>query len=124
MRIIIYSLIILLATAFLAENDVNADTHHKTSIPAITNTPLLAADLSNDLIAITTRFTGAEVLLFGSTNGVGDIIVVVRAPSRALAGSRLLALRRGSRDPARSRLLVFVVLEKSWRDSMSLLSGG
>jgi len=80
MRIIIYSLIILLATAFLAENDVNADTHHKTSIPAIKNTPLLVADLSKDLIAITTRFTGAEVLLFGSTNGIGDIIVVVRAP--------------------------------------------
>ena len=80
MRIIIYSLIILLATAFLAENYVNADTHHKTSIPAITNTPLLVADLSKDLIAITTRFTGAEVLLFGSTNGIGDIIVVVRAP--------------------------------------------
>ena len=41
----------------------------------------LVADLSEDLIAITTRFTGTEVLLFGATNGIGDVIVVVRAPS-------------------------------------------
>ncbi|MBI36243.1 MAG: hypothetical protein CL568_01490 [Alphaproteobacteria bacterium] len=41
----------------------------------------LVADLSEDLIAITTRFTGTEVLLFGATNGIGDIIVVVRAPN-------------------------------------------
>ena len=40
----------------------------------------LVADLSDDLIAITTGFTGTEVLLFGATEGVGDIIVVVRAP--------------------------------------------
>ena len=40
----------------------------------------LVADLSEDLIAITTGFTGTEVLLFGATAGVGDIIVVVRAP--------------------------------------------
>ena len=40
----------------------------------------LVADLSEDLIAITTGFTGTEVLLFGATEGTGDIIVVVRAP--------------------------------------------
>ena len=42
--------------------------------------PSLVADLSEDLIAITTGFTGTEVLLFGTTDGAGDIIVVVRAP--------------------------------------------
>jgi uncharacterized protein (TIGR02186 family) len=42
--------------------------------------PPLVADLSENLIAITTGFTGTEVLLFGATEGVGDIIVVVRAP--------------------------------------------
>ncbi len=40
----------------------------------------LIADLSEDLIAITTGFIGTEVLLFGATAGAGDIIVVVRAP--------------------------------------------
>lgn len=40
----------------------------------------LVADLSVDLIAITTGFTGTEVLLFGATEGAGEIIVVVRAP--------------------------------------------
>ena len=38
------------------------------------------ADLSEDLIAITTGFTGTDVLLFGTTAGAGDVIVVVRAP--------------------------------------------
>jgi len=40
----------------------------------------LVADLSDHLVAITTGFRGADVLLFGSTNGPGDIIVVVRGP--------------------------------------------
>jgi len=40
----------------------------------------LVADLSENLIAITTGFTGTDVLLFGATDGAGDIIVVVRAP--------------------------------------------
>ncbi len=42
----------------------------------------LVADLSNHLVAITTGFTGTDVLLFGATNGPGDIVVVVRGPSR------------------------------------------
>lgn len=48
--------------------------------PAGAGSPPLVADLSENLIAITTGFTGTEVLLFGATEGVGDIIVVVRAP--------------------------------------------
>ncbi len=51
----------------------------------------LVADLSEDLIAITTGFTGSDVLLFGATDGIGDIIVVVRGPL-----SRLV-IRRKSR---------------------------
>lgn len=39
----------------------------------------LAIDLSEDLIGISTGFTGADVLLFGATEGVGDVIVVVRS---------------------------------------------
>lgn len=44
-----------------------------------TRSPLVA-DLSEDLIAITTGFIGTEVLLFGATEGAGDIVVVIRAP--------------------------------------------
>jgi uncharacterized protein (TIGR02186 family) len=40
----------------------------------------LAADVSSHLIAITTGFTGSEVVLFGSTDGPGDVIVLVRGP--------------------------------------------
>ena len=41
----------------------------------------LVADLSDHLIAITTGFTGAEVLLFGATDGPGDVVAVVRGPT-------------------------------------------
>jgi uncharacterized protein (TIGR02186 family) len=44
----------------------------------------LVADLSDHLIEITTSFTGAEVLLFGATEGEGDIIVIVRGPAQDL----------------------------------------
>jgi uncharacterized protein (TIGR02186 family) len=43
--------------------------------------PLLA-DLSSHLIAITTGFTGASVVLFGTTDGPGDVVIVVRGPER------------------------------------------
>ncbi len=40
----------------------------------------LIADLSNHLIAITTGFTGTEVLLFGALEEPGDVVVIVRGP--------------------------------------------
>jgi len=40
----------------------------------------LVADLSSHLIAITTGFSGTEVVLFGSTDGQGDVAVVVTGP--------------------------------------------
>ncbi len=40
----------------------------------------LVADLSSHLIAITTGFTGTGVVLFGSTDGPGDVVVVVTGP--------------------------------------------
>jgi uncharacterized protein (TIGR02186 family) len=40
----------------------------------------LVADLSESLIAITTGFRGTDVLLFGATDGTGEVIVVVRGP--------------------------------------------
>ncbi|CCG08857.1 TIGR02186 family protein [Pararhodospirillum photometricum] len=40
----------------------------------------LVADLSQHLVAITTAYSGTEVLLFGATDGPGDIVMVVRGP--------------------------------------------
>lgn len=42
----------------------------------------IVADLSRHLVAITTGFVGTEVLLFGATDGEGDVVVVVRGPER------------------------------------------
>ena len=44
----------------------------------------LVADLSDHLIKITTGFTGTNVLLFGATDGPGDVIVVVRGPGHQI----------------------------------------
>ena len=44
----------------------------------------LVADLSEHLVAITTGFAGANVLLFGAVDGPGDVVVVVRGPARSL----------------------------------------
>ncbi|MDZ4734882.1 MAG: TIGR02186 family protein [Rhodospirillaceae bacterium] len=48
----------------------------------------LVADLSNHLIAITTDFTGTDVLLFGAVDGPGDVVVVVRGPVTDVAVRR------------------------------------
>lgn len=42
----------------------------------------LIADLSKREIEITTRFTGADLLLFGTTDVDGDVVIVVRGPTR------------------------------------------
>ncbi len=41
---------------------------------------VLVADLSSHLIAITTGFTGTEVVLFGAVDGPGEVAVVVLGP--------------------------------------------
>lgn len=40
----------------------------------------LVADLSDHLVAVTTGFAGAELLLFGAVEGEGEVAVVVRGP--------------------------------------------
>ncbi len=50
------------------------------AVQARANEPLVA-DLSNHLIAITTGFTGTELLLFGTTQDDADVVVVVRGPN-------------------------------------------
>jgi uncharacterized protein (TIGR02186 family) len=49
------------------------------SAPGAKAQPLIA-DLSSHLIAITTGFAGTELLLFGATEGEGDVVVIVRGP--------------------------------------------
>ena len=51
------------------------------ALPARADQPLLA-DLTGHLIAITTGFTGTSVVLFGATDGPGDIVAIVRGPER------------------------------------------
>ena len=48
----------------------------------------LVADLTNHLIAITTGFTGASVVLFGATDAPGDVVVAVRGPEREMTVRR------------------------------------
>ncbi|HEY4635671.1 MAG TPA: TIGR02186 family protein [Rhodospirillales bacterium] len=42
----------------------------------------LVVDLSAPVVAITTGFTGADLLLFGVVGGAGDVVMVVRGPAR------------------------------------------
>jgi uncharacterized protein (TIGR02186 family) len=48
----------------------------------------LSADLTSHLIAITTGFTGASVVLFGAIDAPGDVAVVVRGPDREMTVRR------------------------------------
>jgi uncharacterized protein (TIGR02186 family) len=48
----------------------------------------LVADLTSHLIGITGAFTGASVVLFGATDGPGDVVVVVRGPEHDIAVRR------------------------------------
>ena len=56
-------------------------------VAAFSYTPLakaqrLVADLSSKEVAITTGFTGAQLLLFGATEGYGDVVIKVVGPRR------------------------------------------
>lgn len=48
--------------------------------PAAAQEPPLIADVSEHLVAITSGFTGKDVLLFGAIDAPGDIVVVVKGP--------------------------------------------
>lgn len=56
--------------------------------PASAHAQALVADLTSHLIAITTGFTGTEVVLFGAVEGDGDVVVVVRGPEAAVTVRR------------------------------------
>jgi uncharacterized protein (TIGR02186 family) len=48
-------------------------------LPAQAVEPLIA-DITTHFIAITTGFTGANMVLFGATDGTGDVVVIVSGP--------------------------------------------
>ena len=50
-------------------------------------TPLVA-DLSDYLVAITTGFSGTNVLLFGAIDEPGDVVVVVRGSDRPVVSNK------------------------------------
>jgi uncharacterized protein (TIGR02186 family) len=56
--------------------------------PAPARAQPLVADLSDHLIAITAGFAGTDVLLFGATEGEGDVIVILRGPEIPIAVRR------------------------------------
>ena len=51
-------------------------------VPAPASSQSIVTDLSTREVAISTGFTGAELLLFGATEGLGDIVVTVVGPKR------------------------------------------
>ena len=60
------------------------------SLPAAPAWPAdkLLVDLSDDEVAISTGFTGTELLLFGATQERGDVVVVLSGPMRDTAVRR------------------------------------
>lgn len=49
---------------------------------AVAQAAPLAVDLSKHLIGITAGFAGTDVLMFGATDGAGDVVVIVKGPTR------------------------------------------
>ncbi|HEY0525652.1 MAG TPA: TIGR02186 family protein [Stellaceae bacterium] len=71
------------------------------SAPAHAEAPPLVADLTSHLVGITTAFNGTSVVLFGATDGPGDIVVVVRGPERDIVvrrKSRVLGIWVNTRE--------------------------
>ncbi len=73
-RVIKVAALALIAAAALAASQVRAQ--------------YLVADLSERRITITLGFVGAKVLLFGATDGEGDVAVVVRGPEQSVVVRR------------------------------------
>lgn len=48
----------------------------------------IVVDLSKDFVAITAGFTGTEVLLFGTTSGYGEVVVVIEGPKEEISVRR------------------------------------
>lgn len=66
----------LLTLSFLMTNTLLA---MEKKVPVVSQE--IVAALDDQLVAIDTGFSGSKVLLFGTTEGEGDVVVVVRGPS-------------------------------------------
>ena len=76
----------------------------------------LVADLSDHLVAITTGFAGTDVLLFGATEARGDVVVVIRGPSKPvtmLRKSRVLGIWANTASMSFARAPTFYALASS-----------
>lgn len=73
------ALTVIAAVMILAGNAAAQVTRNAPRGPAPADAPLIT-DLSSHLIAITSSFTGTELLLFGAIDEPGEVIVVVRGP--------------------------------------------
>lgn len=69
----------LLALLLLSQQAMAQATRNAPRGPAPADAPLIT-DLSSHLIAITSSFTGTELLLFGAIDEPGEVIVVIRGP--------------------------------------------
>ena len=58
------------------------------ALPERARAEALVVDLSNHLVAITTGFTGTNVLLFGAVQSEGDVIVTVKGPDQDMVVRR------------------------------------
>lgn len=52
----------------------------------------LVADISSHLIAVTTGFAGAELVLFGATDRPGDVVIAVSGPPKRVVARRKINL--------------------------------
>ncbi|NKB56739.1 MAG: hypothetical protein GKS00_10420 [Alphaproteobacteria bacterium] len=59
-----------------------------TCITASARAEPVIVDLSENFVAITAGFTGTEVLLFGTTEGYGEVVVVIEGPKEEISVRR------------------------------------
>lgn len=71
-----YRLLTVLLAALLGATHANAQ-----ELPLVT-------DMSQSTISITSSFTGTDILLFGTVDGPGDVVVVVQGPREDLVVRR------------------------------------
>ena len=58
-----------------------------TTDPVRASEPLIA-DVDHHLVAVTAGFTGTELLVFGSVQGAGEVVIVVHGPKEEIAVRR------------------------------------
>lgn len=85
----LFGALLAVIVALLAASAAHAQTRgaNQSFRPAPADTPLVT-DVSNHLIAITSSYTGTDLLVFGSLDAEGDVVVVIRGPAGPLVVRR------------------------------------